>query len=81
MPVSTAAPHAMSAHAPPPQVTRYGGYLIRYSGKSFTVSLAGDEVMHQPYPDALSQRSAEDAAAWVLEQAKAFVDAYRAGHV
>jgi hypothetical protein len=72
--------------APPPVttlplITRYCGYLIRCSVDSFTVSLAGDEVMHQPYPQARKTLAAAHLGPWMLEQAKAFVDARRAGHV
>lgn len=81
MPVRRAAAVAV---APPPTLplsTRYCGYLIRCSVDSFTVSLAGDEVMHQPYPQARKKVDAERLGGWMLEQAKAFVDARRAGHV
>jgi hypothetical protein len=60
---------------------RYCGYLIRYTGQSYTITLAGDEVMHQPYPEAWQKMGADGVGAWMLEQAKAFVDARRAGHV
>jgi hypothetical protein len=59
--------------------TRYCGYLIRCRGESFTVSLAGDEVLHQPYPGAKARLGATALTPWVLEQAKAYVDARRAG--
>jgi hypothetical protein len=64
-----------------PSITRYCGYLIRYSGDSFTITFAGDEVMHQLYPEARHKFGAEGVQVWMLEQAKAFVDARRAGHV
>lgn len=80
MPVRRAAP------VPPPVTTlpstiRYCGYLIRCNVDGFTVTLAGDEVMHQAYPDANDSLGAEKIGPWMLEQARAFVDARRAGHV
>lgn len=80
MPVRRAVP-------PPPPMTvlpstsRYCGYLIRCNVDGFTVMLAGDEVMHQPYPDALGSLGEERLGPWMIEQARAFVDARRAGHV
>jgi hypothetical protein len=64
-----------------PSTTRYCGYLIRCSVDGFTVMLAGDEVMYQAYPRASESLGAEAIGPWMLEQAKAFVDARRAGHV
>ncbi|MGC1550107.1 MAG: hypothetical protein WA777_16415 [Rhodanobacter sp.] len=58
---------------------RYCGYLIRCHGESFTVMLAGDEVIHQPYPGAQSRLGNDGLGPWILEQAKAFIDARRAG--
>ena len=74
------------AIAPPsaivlPATTRYCGYLIRCEPDSFTVTLAGDEGMHQPYPEARATLGAERLGNWMMEQAKSFVDARRAGHV
>lgn len=62
-------------------MTRYCGYLIRYGADSYTVTLAGDEVMHQPCSAPRGKVDADGRQGWVLEQAKAFVDARRAGHV
>lgn len=58
---------------------RYAGYLIRCQGESFTVMQAGDEVIHQPYPGAQTRLGSDALGPWMLEQAKAFVDARRAG--
>ncbi|HET6431303.1 hypothetical protein [Dyella sp.] len=79
MPVRRAAPVVVAPTLP--LVTRYCGYLIRCSVDSYTVSLAGDEVVHQPYPQARKKLDSERLGGWMLEQAKAFVDARRAGHV
>jgi hypothetical protein len=72
-------------HSPAPaasaQMIRYCGYLIRYGTDSYTVTLAGDEVMHQPCSAPRSKVDTDVRQGWVLEQAKAFVDARRAGHV
>lgn len=64
-----------------PSTTRYCGYLIRCNVDGFTVTLAGDEVMYQAYPRASESLGAEKVGPWMLEQARAFVDARRAGHV
>jgi len=64
-----------------PSTIRYCGYLIRCSTDGFAVTLAGDEVMHQAYPHARESLGADAVGPWMLEQAKAFVDARRAGHV
>lgn len=64
-----------------PSTTRYCGYLIRCNVDGFTVTLAGDEVMHQAYPGVRESLGTEAIGPWMLEQAKAFVDARRAGHV
>lgn len=60
---------------------RYSGYLIRCAGESLTITLAGEEVLYQPYPG-LRVRLGQDAfGPWMLDQAKSFVDAHRAGKV
>lgn len=64
-----------------PSTIRYCGYLIRCSIDGFAVTLAGDEVMYQAYPHARESLGADAIGPWMLEQAKAFVDARRAGHV
>ncbi|WP_049623964.1 hypothetical protein [Frateuria defendens] len=60
---------------------RYCGYLIRCRGESFTVTLAGDEVIHQTYPGTLGRLGRDALGPWMLDQAKAYVDARRAGAV
>jgi hypothetical protein len=60
---------------------RYCGYLIRCTGESFTVTLAGDEVLYQPYPGLRARLGKNEFGPWMLEQAKSFVDAHRAGTV
>jgi hypothetical protein len=60
---------------------RYCGYVIRCEGESFTVLYAGDEVLYQLYPGSRDKLGGEALGPWVLDQAKAFVDAHRAGKV
>lgn len=60
---------------------RYCGYLIRCTGESFTITLAGDEVLYQPYPGLRARLGKETFGPWMLEQAKSFVDAHREGKV
>lgn len=79
-------PARRSVAAPTPPVTlpstsRYCGYLIRCKDDGFTVMLAGDEVMYQAYPKARATLRPDQLGPWMLEQARAFVDARRAGHV
>lgn len=58
---------------------RYCGYVIRCEDESFTVLLAGDEVLYQPYPGSRGRLGVEALGPWLLDQARAFVDARRAG--
>ena len=80
-------PRPKPTPAPPPveprgdHPERYRGYLIRCDGESFTITYAGGEIVSQPYPGARARLGDAALIPWMIEQAKSYVDARRAGCV